>query len=195
MKAGVDPYNLFASWYKEELELNRSSIPSACCLSTNGLDGFPNARFVSLKTFSSDGFIITGPLVSRKGLELKASGKCALTFWWTETQRQVWIQGKTEFIPGEMAEQFFAERDRASQLVSILSEQGKENTDPGKLLKDFQEALKTDPGLSIEKPSGWGGFLVKPERIEFMQFSADRFHERWLFVKENVNWVVKQLQP
>ncbi len=188
----MDPYDLFASWYNEELELNRSVIPSACCLSTNGLDGFPNARFVSLKTFSSDGFIITGPLDSRKGLELKASGKCALTFWWTQTQRQVRIQGNAEFIPGDMAKQFFAERDRASQLVSMISQQGKEDTDPGKLLKDFQDALNTDAGLLIEKPSGWGGFLVKPVRIEFMQFRADRFHERWLFVKEN-GW--KKLQP
>ncbi len=191
----MDPYELFASWYKEELESNRSVIPSACCLSTNGLDGFPNARFVSLKSFSENGFIITGPTVSRKGMELDASGKTALTFWWTETQKQVRIQGIADMIPDDVAKQFFAERDRASQLVSIMSQQGKEDMEPGKLLKDFEEALNSDAALSLEKPSNWGGYLVKPIRIEFMQFRENRFHERWLFLKADEEWKLLQLQP
>ncbi|MGZ8545564.1 MAG: pyridoxine/pyridoxamine 5'-phosphate oxidase [Flavisolibacter sp.] len=195
MKEGTDPIELFLSWYQLELDLSEAEIPSACCLSTNGLDGFPNARFVSLKTVNQDGFIITGSIDSRKGMELAASDKTSLTFWWTSMQRQVRIQGRAERIPDELADRYFSERDRASQLVSTISEQGKENKEPEKLLKIFETALNKDPQNPIARPAHWGGYLIKPIRIEFMQFHINRFHERWMFEKGDHGWVMKSLQP
>lgn len=41
----IDPISLFERWYAEELASSKSAVPAACCLSTNGLDGFPNAVF------------------------------------------------------------------------------------------------------------------------------------------------------
>ncbi|WP_299211085.1 pyridoxamine 5'-phosphate oxidase family protein [uncultured Aquimarina sp.] len=77
----MNPFQLFNTWYSEELEKSTASIPSACCLSSNGLDGYPNTRFVSLKEVKDHAFIITGPLKSRKGLEMEKSSKVSLTFW------------------------------------------------------------------------------------------------------------------
>ena len=64
-----DPIALFKEWYKQEQELTTLRIPGACCLSTNGTDGFPNARFVSLKGFVNNCFVITVTHTSRKGTE------------------------------------------------------------------------------------------------------------------------------
>lgn len=89
----MNPFSKFEEWYKEELFKTSVSIPSACCLSTTGLDGYPNARFVSLKSLIDESFVFTGSSDSRKGLELETIPKAALTFWWTETERQVRIQG------------------------------------------------------------------------------------------------------
>jgi pyridoxamine 5'-phosphate oxidase len=51
---------IFQSWLQEELNLTQVRIPTACCLSTIGLENYPNARFVSLKEVSDDSFVITG---------------------------------------------------------------------------------------------------------------------------------------
>ena len=66
----MNPITLFQNWFAEAVEASSASIPSACCLSTLGLDGYPNARFVSLKEIVEDSFVVTGSLASRKGLEI-----------------------------------------------------------------------------------------------------------------------------
>lgn len=58
----------------------------------------------------------------------------ALTFWWTETQRQIRIQGNATAMSKTLADKYFSERNRDSQIVSIASVQGQ-------LLNDF-EAFK-----------------------------------------------------
>lgn len=83
----------FISYLDEEINSTKQRLPYACCMSTIGIDGFPNARFVSLKEIRNDQFVITGTLSSRKGKELAHNNKVALTFWWPQTQHQVRVQG------------------------------------------------------------------------------------------------------
>lgn len=120
------PIEHFNKWFKEELNLTKVRIPTACCLSTIGTDDFPNARFVSLKDVVENNFVVTGSLTSRKGIEINTTNKVALTFWWTETERQVRIQGNVTKISEQLADKYFTERNRDSQIVSIVSEQGQE---------------------------------------------------------------------
>ncbi|WP_339707799.1 pyridoxamine 5'-phosphate oxidase family protein [uncultured Kriegella sp.] len=126
MKNKKQPIQLFLKWFDEELKRSKVRIPSAVCLSTIGTDDFPNARFVSFKELIDDSFIITGPLNSRKGLEIEKNNKVALTFWWTETERQIRIQGFATKISDQLADKYFDARSTNSQAVSLISEQGKE---------------------------------------------------------------------
>ena len=75
------PLDLFAEWLNKETSLTKVRIPTACCLSTVGLDGFPNSRFVSLKELAENKFVVTGSLISRKAFEINDNNKVALTFW------------------------------------------------------------------------------------------------------------------
>ena len=77
----ITPIEYFNKWFNEELQLTKVRIPTACCLSTIGTDDYPNARFVSLKGIINNSFIVTGPVTSRKGIEINRSSKVALTFW------------------------------------------------------------------------------------------------------------------
>src|SRR5215212_7345014 len=123
---GITPIEYFNNCLNEERNLAKARIPTACCLTTIGTDGYPNARFVSLKEIIENNFIITGTLTSRKGIEININNKVALTFWWTETERQVRIQGNATIISEKLADKYFAERNRDSQIVSIVSEQGQD---------------------------------------------------------------------
>src|SRR5690606_32591326 len=113
--------------------------PTACCFSTNGTDEYPNARFVSLKGIVEDCFIITGTLSSKKGIETNLSNKVALTFWWTQTERQVRIQGKVKVIDNKLADKYFSQRSRDSQITSIVSNQGQILDDIKELNKKYSE--------------------------------------------------------
>lgn len=189
----TNPILLFRTWYEEFLKKTTVKLPSTCCLSTIGLDQYPNSRFVALKEVSEEGFIVTGTVTSRKGAEISTSNKVALAFWWAETEKQVRIQGDAEPISAGLADKFFSERSRDSQIVSSVSNQGKELTDPGKLIAEYEIADKKH-GI-ISRPENWGGYLVKPKRIEFLEFKSTRFHDRTLYELNDTTWGVKKLQP
>ncbi|MFM2223928.1 MAG: hypothetical protein RJA07_130 [Bacteroidota bacterium] len=191
----MTPIEYFKEWFEEELKLSKVRIPTACCLSTIGTDGFPNARFVSLKEISENGFIVTGSLISRKGIEINATNKVALTFWWTETERQVRVQGNAVEISIQLAEKYFNERNRDSQIVSIVSEQGQEIDSIETLTKKYENIEKEFLNIPLTKPENWGGFLIEPIRIEFLEFKPTRFHDRKLYELISGKWVNKQLQP
>ncbi len=189
-----DPIQLFLQWQSEEQQRSDSLTASTCCLSTLGLDGFPNARFLSLKEVVNEHFIITGPLRSRKALELKEHPRAALTFWWHQTKRQIRIQGKTEPIDEELARKYFSERSRDAQLISSFFEQGKPIRDENS--QDlFEYARKQYEDKEVPFPGSWGGFAVMPVRIEFFQFEESRLHRRRLFTKTEEGWESIFLQP
>jgi pyridoxamine 5'-phosphate oxidase len=146
----MTPIEQFRKWFDEELSLTKLRIPTACCLSTIGMDGFPNARFVSLKDILENNFIVTGTLTSRKGIEINSTNKVALSFWWTETERQVRIQGNAFRISDLLADKYFAARNRDSQIVSIVSNQGQEIQDLESLNKNYQD-LKWSFKSAIDK--------------------------------------------
>ena len=85
------PIEIFTKWFDEELTLIKVNNPTACWLSTIGTDNYPNARFVSLKGIVKNTFILTGTVSSKKGIEINETNKVALSFWWTETERQIRI--------------------------------------------------------------------------------------------------------
>ena len=191
----MKPVQLFESWYDEELQLTTANVPSACCLSTIGLDGYPNARFVSLKEVVDESFVVTGPLSSRKGLEIDYTNKVALTFWWTVTERQVRIQGDATKISGTLADKYFGDRGIESQIVSFVSDQGKEMISIDVLNDKYENALAMFMHKPVIRPANWGGYFITPVRIEFLEFKSTRFHDRKLFEWVNEAWTMTQLQP
>ena len=191
----MDPIQKFINWYKKELKFTQVKIPNACCLSTNGLDDFPNARIVALKEIKNDTFVITGSLSSRKGIEIKNDPKVALTFWWTSTETQVRIQGIAEEISPVEADIYFQQRSLDSQLVSSHSKQGETIDMLPKLKEEINESKAKLKAKFIDRPTSWGGFSIRPIRIEFLEFAPDRFHTRTLYIRQNGEWEVKLLQP
>jgi pyridoxamine 5'-phosphate oxidase len=191
----MNPIQLFQRWYEQELRQSNVSIPSACCLSTVGLDGYPNARFVSLKEVSEEGFVITGPLNTRKGMEIQNAAKVALTFWWAVSERQVRVQGDAVKIADADADKYFSERPRNAQLISKVSDQGNAITNLELLKQKYQEAATLLQNKKIARPPDWSGYVVHPIRIEFMEFKASRFHERVLFTRTAAGWNKQLLQP
>ena len=51
----MDPLLQFRALFESQKSNTNSPLPGACTLSTTGLDGYPNARTVSLKEITNDG--------------------------------------------------------------------------------------------------------------------------------------------
>ena len=191
----MNPLLLFEKWFSEEKNLNTLKLPSACCLSTIGLDGYPNARFVSLKEIVNESFVITGPLNSRKGNEIENSPTAALTFWWTSTERQIRVQGDVLKIAKPDAQIYFEQRNRDAKIVSTVFEQGKKIQSIAHLQNDFEKQKEELENQEIKCPTNWGGIYIKPIRIEFMEFKKSRLHERKLYQQIDNKWEMIILQP
>ncbi len=191
----MTPFEIFSQWFDEERRLTKVNIPEACCLSTIGVDNYPNARFVSLKGIEENKFIVTGPLASKKGIEIGLADKVALTFWWAATGKQVRIQGNATIISNELADKYFAERNRDSQIVSIVSKQGQPLHDIQLLNKKYQEVETKFSNQVLTRPENWSGFSIAPIRIEFLKFNPTRFHNRHLYELTNGEWLKTALQP
>lgn len=192
----VDILLQFQRYLDEEIQSRKQKLPYACCLSTTGLDDFPNARFVSLKEIRNDKFIISGTLSSRKGEEIKANNKVSLSFWWPETQRQVRVQGVAHLLGNEIADQYFNGRSLESRIVSVVSEQGLILSDVEELIQKYDTIIQNlDSNQHIERPKNWGAYAITPVRIEFLTFRDNRFHDRTLFQNMDKEWKKVKLQP
>lgn len=192
---GTDPLILFSRLYKEHLKSSGLELPGACCLSTVGLDGFPNARFVSLKEVKKEGLLITGSTSSIKGIEIESSNKVALTFWWPDIEYQVRIQGLASKIPGKLADKLFRERPLEARIVSLISRQSEEINYPESLEKELEAARIDHEKRGVRRPGNWSGYYITPLRMEFLQFKSSRLHVRKFYQKQNKEWAFSFLQP
>lgn len=189
-----DPMPLFEKWMEEAIE-GKVNEPTAMMLSTVSQDHKPSSRVVLLKLFSREGFHFFTNYNSRKGNEISVNSNVALLFFWPELEREVRIEGVASISPEEISDQYFSERPYESQISAIVSPQSQMVGSREELEEIWKNRLSQAGGKKLKRPEDWGGYLVKPERIEFWQGRPNRLHDRILFVMEHDRWVVSRLAP
>jgi pyridoxamine 5'-phosphate oxidase len=164
-------------------------------LATVGKDGQPSARLVLLKSVDERGFVFYTNLRSRKGRELAANPRAALTFHWQPLEVQVRIEGLAEQVEDDDADEYFATRPRGSQIGAWASDQSEELGRAADLDTRFAQMERSFAGRDVPRPPHWSGYRVRPERIEFWRNRPSRLHERRLFEREGVGWRERLLYP
>ncbi|KAA3438152.1 pyridoxamine 5'-phosphate oxidase [Rufibacter hautae] len=191
-----DPLQQFETWMQEALEA-KADEPTAMTLSTADAHGRPTARVVLLKALQKEGFVFYTNYESRKGQQLLENPFAALTFFWPALERQVRVEGKVERVAPEMSDTYFHSRPRGSQIGAWSSPQSTAITDRSILESLEKEYSARFQNLEvIPRPEHWGGYLVKPERIEFWQGRQNRLHDRLLYeVDGHAHWHIQRLAP
>jgi pyridoxamine 5'-phosphate oxidase len=191
-----DPINLFHKWFYEAEDLNAAEEVNAMTLATIGLDGFPKSRVVLLKKFNEEGFIFYTNYNSEKGKAILQNPNVCLSFFWPTVERQIIIKGKAEKTTDNISDNYFASRPDGSKLGALVSPQS-EIIPNRELLETNLIALEKEwEGKEIERPSHWGGFLVRPVEVEFWQGRPNRLHDRIRYqLQDNFDWKIDRLAP
>ena len=191
----ANPITLFDSWLKDAAANEIVVEANAMVLST-AADGRLSSRTVLLKDLTQDGFTFFSNYNSRKAQQIEKNANVSLVFPWYPLERQVIVIGSASKVSKEESEKYFASRPRGSQIGAWASAQSTELSSRAELEEKFANfEAKWPIGEQIPRPDFWGGYVVKPESIEFWQGRYSRLHDRIRYVKEDNNWHLKRLNP
>jgi pyridoxamine 5'-phosphate oxidase len=174
------PGPAFAAWYGDAAA-GGVLEPNAMVLATVGEDGVPAARTVLLKGASARGFSFFTNYQSRKGRQLAAHPHATALFVWLPLSRQVAVTGPVARLPSAESDEYFASRPRASQIAAWASPQSQRISGREELHRSWQQLEERFAEGDVPRPPHWGGFEVRPVRLEFWQGQPSRMHDRIVY--------------
>jgi pyridoxamine 5'-phosphate oxidase len=189
------PLTLFQRWL-DEAKATGMHLPEAMTLATSTPDGKPSARLVLLKQADDRGFVFFTNYQSRKARELDSNAHAALVFYWPQLERQVRVEGKVERVPVTESDAYFKTRPRESQIGAAASPQSEAIGSREELQEKVDELEKFYEGREVERPEHWGGYRLRPERIEFWKGRPGRLHDRISYARQaDGTWTITRLAP
>ena len=190
-----DPMTFFKNWFDQANETQAIEEANAMTLSTLGLDDFPKSRIVLLKALIEEGFVFYTNYQSEKGTSIAHHSKVGLAFFWPPLERQVIIKGEAVKLTNEASDAYFQSRPKGSQIGAIVSDQSKVISDRS-IMEAKLEALEIEYAeKDVPRPEHWGGYLVKPQCIEFWQGRPNRLHDRIRCQLQGNFWNIERLAP
>ncbi|KAL7729089.1 hypothetical protein ACLKA6_019913 [Drosophila palustris] len=176
-----DPFCVFRDWLNDALNTKEILEPNAAALATVDAAGKPSNRFVLVKEANEDGFTFFTNYGSRKADNIASNANVAIAIYWMPLRRSIRIEGVAEKIPEAASLKYFHERPRASQIGAVASPQS-QRIPSRSYLDEIEKGIKEKLGPDGEVPlPNWGGYLVRPNLIEFWQGQTDRLHDRICF--------------
>lgn len=189
-----DPLQAVVDWHREAQRVNARD-PDAMTLATATRAGVPSARIVLFKGVDAGEITFVTNYTSRKGQEIDENPAVALVFYWTELMRQIRVEGTARRAASEESEAYFRSRPRESQLGAWASEQSRPIESRAELERRFAAAEQRFAGRDVERPSHWGMYRVRPNRIELWTGGDHRLHDRFQYVRSAEGWAMTRLCP
>lgn len=191
----ADPLDQFETWFRDAAEHGDVIEANAMTLATVDAEGRPHARIVLLKDCDARGFRFFTNYESDKGREIAANPRVALTFHWQPLERQVRIEGRAESVDRAESDAYFQGRPLASRLGAWASPQSRVLSSRRELEEGFARTSAQFADGRVPLPPNWGGYVVRPETVEFWQGRRSRLHDRFRYRREAGAWTIERLAP
>ncbi len=194
--AAIDPFIQFNAWWEEATNAAIDEV-NAMTLATITNEGKPAARIVLLKGYTEEGFTFFTNYNSSKGQEMANNHHVSLLFFWKELERQVRIEGVVQKISAADSDAYFFSRPAGSRIGAWVSPQSQVIPNRAFLEDNFKQVSEKYPDESmVPRPAHWGGYIVRPETMEFWQGRSSRLHDRLKYtIDANGNWKRERLAP
>ncbi len=191
----ADPISQFDRWFRKALQTQKDEA-YAMTLATADLRGRPSLRIMLLRAYERSGFTFYTNYGSRKSADLELNPYAALCFFWPALERQVRITGRVVKTSRADSEAYFHTRPLGNQLAAWVSQQSRIIPSHDSLDQRLVMMNEKFHGCEVPLPSWWGGYLLKPDTIEFWQGRPDRLHDRFCYSrKRNGRWKIERLSP
>ena len=187
----VLPLPLLREWMARAEHLGVREL-AAVTLATAGQDG-PSTRTVLVKDVDDTHLTFTTSAGSRKGRELEADPRCALTFYWRETMQQISVRGYAVKAAEQESDARFDARPAAARATVMASHQSRVLEDEDTLRN---RAKHIEESGELRRPEDWHAWHVIPAEVEFWHGSADRLHRRLHYRRAaDGTWTTCRLEP
>jgi len=186
------PLDQFARWFDQALAAEVAE-PNAMTLATVGTDGHPSARIVLLKGYDAQGFVFYSNYASRKGQELSEHPWASLLFFWQPLERQVRIEGRVERVSAAESDAYYHSRPLGSRIGAWASQQSQPVSRAELEAREAEFSARF--GDAPPRPEHWGGYRLRPERVEFWQGRPSRLHDRLCYERQGDGWQITRLSP
>lgn len=190
-----NPMTQFEAWMNQAIAANLNSDPTAMTIATVDAEGQPTQRVVLLKQFDEQGFVFYTNLESQKAQDINQNNKVSLHLGWLPLERQVRVVGVAEKVSVEQATQYFQSRPYSSQLGAWASHQSEPIESRAALEEAFERMKSTYKEGDVPLPPFWGGYRIKPLKMEFWQGRSSRLHDRLVYQLNDKKWSIDRLQP
>lgn len=191
----AEPMELFGRWMADVVRADLPE-PTAMVLATVSADQRPRGRMVLLKDSGTSGFTFYTNRTSRKASDLAEVPEACLVFPWYPLHRQVIVEGLVEPLSTAESEPYFHSRPRGSQLGAWASRQSTVLASRADLEARYADLEQRWPeGTEVPMPEFWGGYRLRPERMEFWQGRLSRLHDRFRYTQRGSGWDIRRLAP
>jgi pyridoxamine 5'-phosphate oxidase len=190
-----NPFGQLEKWLQEAINAQLLE-PNAMQIATVSSNGQPSLRTVLLKGLDESGLVFYTNYDSRKGQNLAENPHCALLFSWLSLERQIRVEGEATKVTRSLSEEYFKSRPKSSQIGATVSPQSQPVS--REFLEAATEKLKAQYAnqANLPLPENWGGYRVKPTRIEFWQGRPSRLHDRICYtLQTDGTWTIERLAP
>ena len=183
------------AWFDEAVANDAVVEPNAMQVATVDGAGRPSVRTVLAKAIDERGVVFYSNYDSAKGRDLASRPYAAAVFAWLALERQARLTGTVERVGQAETEAYFASRPRGSQLAAWASAQSAVVASRAVLEAAVREVEARFAGQDVPAPPNWGGYLIRPESVEFWQGREDRLHDRIRYRLDGTVWVIERLAP
>jgi pyridoxamine-phosphate oxidase len=188
----ADPLPLLRCWLDTAPTSNVTDPDSGVFATVDG-DGRPSARVLHLRRCDDRGLVFFINRSTRKGRDLEANPRVALTFYWAPLLRQVNITAISQTTSPAESDLLWREGSITGRAASLASRQGEPLSDEQGLHHRAKEIV--DAGAMQPRPSTHQGLLLTPQTVEFWLGRRDRLHRRVHYSLAGGEWTHWSLQP